>query len=85
MATPAIPLTTPPTIAPVWLWWVGAGEEEGDGEVAFVPGVAVGVTAGFATEIFVSVGNFNRLGGPLLCVPNRAASAGSLQVTLLGL
>src|SRR5271163_3780928 len=47
MATPAIPLTTLPTIAPVWLWWVGAGEGEGDGEVAFAPGVVVGVTAGF--------------------------------------
>lgn len=58
MATPTIPLKTPPTIAPVWPWWVGAGE--GDGEVAFVPGVMVG---GFTAETFVSVANFNRWGG----------------------
>lgn len=50
MATPAIPPTTPPTIAPVWLWCVGAGEGE-PGGVAFDPGAVVGVTAGCATEI----------------------------------
>ena len=80
MATPAIPPTTPPMIAPVSLWWVGAGEGEGEGD-----GVVVGVTGGFATEVCVSVANFNGMGGPLLHVPNRAASAGSLQVTFLGL
>jgi hypothetical protein len=79
MATPAIPPTTPPTIAPVWLW-VREGEAEG-GEV----GVVVGVTAGFATEFVFSVANFNGLGGPCLYVPNRVASAGSLQVAFLGL
>ena len=62
MATPAIPPTTPPTIAPVWLWWAREVEAEGGGEVVFVPGVVVGVTAGFATEICFSVANFQRLG-----------------------